>query len=352
MVYKANNEKNGRTPKVDYIEFNFVEDKTIDRADYEKAEKVQATDDAESDPNENPVCLECGGTNVIKDPARGEMICGDCGLVIEEHIIDQGPEWRAYESKEINSKARTGSPTHLIIHDKGLSTTIDWHDQDIFGKKLEPKKRAQIYRLRRWQIRSRVHSSIARNLSRAMGELDRLASQIELPKDIKETAALIYRKAIKGDFIKGKKIGATVAASIYAACRMRKIPRVLEEITKYSKVSKKELARNYRFIVECLNLKVPLMEATDYVSRFSEELQMSPHIQQEAIKVIEQAQGKDLTTGKDPKGLAAAALYIVGTLEGERRTQRDISRVSHITEVTIRNRYKEIARMLNLKLEV
>lgn len=352
MVYKTNYEKAGRTQKVNSIECSLVEEKTDSETDYKKMENIQNIDNAETSLNENIVCTECGGANVIKDPARGEMICGDCGLVIEEHIIDQGPEWRAYESKEINTKARTGSPAHLIIHDKGLSTTIDWHDQDIFGKKIEPKKRAQIYRLRRWQIRSRVHSSIARNLSRAMGELDRLASQIELPKDIKEMAALIYRKAIKGDFIKGKKIGATVAASIYAACRMRKVPRILDEITKYSKVSKKELARNYRFIVECLNLKIPLMEATDYVSRFSEELQLSPHIQQEAIKIIEQAQGKDLTTGKDPKGLAAAALYIVGTLEGEHRTQRDISRVSHITEVTIRNRYKEIARMLNLKLEV
>jgi len=186
VVYKANSEKDGRIQKVDYVECGLIEDKTSSRTDYEKTEKSQRIDNTECGPNEIPVCLECGGSNVIKDPARGEMICGDCGLVIEEHIIDQGPEWRAYESKEINAKARTGSPTHFIIHDKGLSTTIDWHDQDIFGKKLEPKKRAQIYRLRRWQIRSRVHSSIARNLSRAMGELDRLASQIELSKDIKE----------------------------------------------------------------------------------------------------------------------------------------------------------------------
>ncbi|NVM30816.1 MAG: transcription initiation factor IIB [Candidatus Helarchaeota archaeon] len=301
---------------------------------------------------DNETCPECEEGNIIKDPARGEVICGECGLVIEDHIIDQGPEWRAYESKEINKKARTGSPGSLIIHDKGLSTVIDWHDQDIFGKKITPKKRAQIYRLRRWQIRSRVHSSLARNLSKAMSELDRLASQIELPKDIKERAALIYRKAIKGGHIKGKKIGATVAASIYAACRLHKLPRTLEEITRYAKVSKKELARNYRFIVERLNLKIPLMEATDYVSRFSEELQLSPHVQKEASKILGSARKKDLTIGKDPKGLAAAALYIAGVLEGERRTQRDIARVSHVTEVTIRNRYKEIIKNLNLKLDV
>jgi transcription initiation factor TFIIB len=304
------------------------------------------------EPVKDATCAECGSTNIVHDTSRGEKICGDCGLVIEEHIIDQGPEWRAYEAKDINKKARTGSPAHLMIHDKGLSTMIDWHDQDIFGKKIQPKKRAQIYRLRRWQIRSRVHSSLARNLSKAMGELDRLASQLELPKDIKEKAALIYRRAIKGGYIKGKKIGATVAASIYAACRLRKMPRTLEEITRFAKVRKKELARNYRFLVECLKLKIPLMTASDYVTRFSEELQLSPHIQQEANRIISKAEDKELTIGKDPKGLAAAAIYITGVLEGERRTQRDISRVSHITEVTIRNRYKEIVRALNLKLEV
>lgn len=306
----------------------------------------------ECKPIANTVCAECGSINIIHDTARGELICGNCGLVIEEHIIDQGPEWRAYENKEISKKARTGSPTHLMIHDKGLSTMIDWHDQDIFGKKLAPKKRAQIYRLRRWQIRSRVHSSLARNLSKAMGELDRLASQLELPRDIKEKAALIYRKAIKGGYIKGKKIGATVAASIYAACRLSKLPRTLEEITKFAKVKKKELARNYRFIVECLNLRMPLITAVDYVSRFGEELQLSPHVQREASQIIERAENKDLTIGKDPKGLAAAAIYISGVMEGERRTQRDIAQISHITEVTIRNRYKEIVRALSLKLEV
>ena len=301
---------------------------------------------------DDAICPECASIDIVKDPARGELICGNCGLVLEDHIIDQGPEWRAYESKEINKKARTGSPGSLIIHDKGLSTMIDWHDQDIFGRKLTPKKRAQIYRLRRWQTRSRVHSSLARNLSKAMSELDRLASQIELPRDIKERAALIYRKAIKGGHIKGKKIGATVAASIYAACRLHKLPRTLEEITKFAKVSRKELARNYRFIIESLNLKVPLMEASDYISRFGQELELSTHIQKAARDILTQAQQKELTTGKDPKGLAAAALYMAGVLEGERRTQRDISRVAHVTEVTIRNRYKEIGKVLNLRLDV
>ncbi len=336
MIPQVDSKKSRKISKLECVECN-PEDKSIC---------------LECKPVQNIVCAECGSNNLVQDNTRGELVCGDCGLVLEEHIIDQGPEWRAYEGKEMDKKARTGSPAHLMIHDKGLSTMIDWHDEDIFGKKIAPKKRAQIYRLRRWQIRSRVHSSLARNLSKAMGELDRLASQLELPKDIKEQAALIYRKAIKGSFIKGKKIGATVAASLYAACRLRKAPRTIEEITKYAKVSKKELGRNYRYIVECLTLRIPLMNAVDYVTRFSEELHLSPHVQQEARRIIELAEKKDLTIGKDPKGLAAASIYITGVLEGERRTQRDISEISHITEVTIRNRYKDIIKALNLKLEI
>lgn len=324
----------------------------INQINYGKKEKISRTECVECKPIVDTICPECGSNNIVHDTQRGELVCWNCGLVIEEHIIDQGPEWRAYESKEINKKARTGNPAHLMIHDKGLSTVIDWHDQDIFGKKITPKRRAQVYRMRHWQIRSRVHSSLARNLSKAMGELDRLASQLELPRNIKERAALIYRRAIKGQYIKGKKIGATVAASIYAACRIKKVPRTLEEITKYARVNKKELARNYRFLVESLNLKIPSMNAIDYIPRFGEELHLSPHVQQEACRIIEMAQKKELTIGRDPKGLAAAAIYITGILEGERRTQRDISKISHITEVTIRNRYKEIVRALNLKIDI
>ena len=110
-------------------------------------------------------CRECGSVDVVVDPIRGEKICQKCGVVLGERLIDVGPEWRAFTTDERNKRSRVGSPTTYTVHDKGLSTMIDWHDKDFYGKKLSPKRRAQVYRLRKWQIRTRVHSSMDRNFS-------------------------------------------------------------------------------------------------------------------------------------------------------------------------------------------
>ncbi len=303
-------------------------------------------------PNEEIVCPECSSGDIINDTTRGEMICSQCGVVISERIMDSGPEWRAFTNDEREKRSRVGAPTTYTVHDKGLSTMIDWHDKDSFGKKLPPNRRAQIYRLRKWQIRTRVHSSIARNLVIAMNELDRLSSQLGIPKSVKETSAVIYRRAIERRIIRGRSISAMVAAAIYASCRIRKVPRTLDEICSYTSIRRKELGRSYRLIVDNLNIHMPIASPIDYVSRFGEELDLSGRVQQKVCELLEKAREYGLTAGKDPTGLAAACIYIIGIQEGERRTQREISKIAHVTEVTVRNRYKELVKKLKLKVEV
>ena len=113
-------------------------------------------------------CPECSSKNLIHDNDTGETICGDCGLVLYEQMLDKGPEWRAFTQQEKASRSRVGMPTSYSIHDKGLSTTISQIDRDAFGRKLPQSTRLQMWRLRKWQIRSRVHSSTDRNLAQAM----------------------------------------------------------------------------------------------------------------------------------------------------------------------------------------
>ena len=120
-----------------------------------------------SDVSSEPVtCSECGSISVVEDMTRGERVCGECGLVLSDHRIDTGAEWRAFSSEESDARSRVGAPVRYTVHDKGLSTVIDWRDRDTSGKKLSPTRRSEIYRLRKWQIRSRVHSSMDRNLAR------------------------------------------------------------------------------------------------------------------------------------------------------------------------------------------
>lgn len=297
-------------------------------------------------------CPDCGSNNFVQDTQRGEVVCAQCGLVIHHHLIDPGPEWRAFSNEEKQKRSRVGSPTSPTVHDKGLTTIIDWRDKDIHGKKISPRRRATIYRIRRWQTRTRTATATERNLAYAMSELERISSQLAIPAPAKQTAANIYRKIIKKSLIRGRSIEAMIAAATYTACRIRKIPRTLDEIAKHSHVNKKELARCYRLIVKELQIKTPTADPKDYIPRLTAELQLSPKTQTLATQIIQQAKQKGITAGKDPVGLAASALYIAALLTGEKRTQREISEAADITEVTVRNRYKELISKLGIDVDV
>src|SRR5208283_276763 len=185
-------------------------------------------------------CPECESKNLVHDYDSGETICGDCGLVLYEQMMDKGPEWRAFTAEEKTSRSRVGMPTSYSIHDKGLSTAISQVDRDAFGRKLPLSTRLQMWRLRKWQIRSRVHSSIDRNLAQAMSELERLSSKVSIPRSTKEKSAIIYRKALDKGLVRGRSIAAIAAAALYAACRGSGTPRTLREIAEASLVDKKD----------------------------------------------------------------------------------------------------------------
>ncbi|MHA1731277.1 MAG: transcription initiation factor IIB [Promethearchaeota archaeon] len=301
--------------------------------------------------HELEVCPECSSDHIIVDAARGERICNSCGLVIGERLIDEGPEWRAFTSDERGRRSRVGPPSTYTVHDKGLSTVIDWRDRDAFGKKLSPSRRAQVYRLRKWQVRSRVHSSFDRNLSQAMNELDRLCSQLRLPRGVKESSAVIYRKSIEKRLIRGRSIESMIAASVYTACRSLKIPRTLDEVSKHTRISKKELGRCYRLLLKEMEMSIPTVSAVDFIPRLGTELNLSGRTQRRAVLILEKANHSGITAGKDPTGLAAASIYVAAIQEGERRTQHEIAEKAAVTEVTVRNRYKELLRELSLHIQ-
>ncbi|MCQ5337603.1 MAG: transcription initiation factor IIB [Candidatus Methanomethylicia archaeon] len=295
-------------------------------------------------------CPNCGSTSFVNNYERGEVVCTNCGLVVTEKVIDRGPEWRAFTSEERDKRSRVGSPLSPTVHDKGLSTVIDWRDKDAMGRKLEPKKRIEILRWRKWQIRTRVHSSIDRNLAQAMSELDRISSQLELPKSVKEEAAVIYRKAVEKGLVRGRSIESVMAAAIYAACRTQKVPRTLDEIAKYTKAGRKDVARCYRLLLKEVNIKIPIADPIDFTVRIGSILNLSGITQHRAAEIIREAKKRGITAGKDPAGLAAAAIYIASLLENERRTQKEIAQAAQVTEVTVRNRYKELMRELKIEI--
>ncbi|MEE8168299.1 MAG: transcription initiation factor IIB [Candidatus Hydrothermarchaeales archaeon] len=297
-------------------------------------------------------CPECGSRSLSRDYDRAEIVCNDCGLVIDEKIIDLGPEWRAFDHEQRTKRSRVGAPMTYTIHDKGLSTVIDWRNKDCYGRDIAPGKRAQLYRLRKWQQRIRVSNATERNLAFALTELDRVASRLALTKNVREAAAVVYRRAVEKGLIRGRSIEGVAAASLYAACRQCKVPRTLDEIADSAKMNRKEIGRTYRFVSRELNINLKPTTPIDYVPRFGSELTLSGEVQSKAIEILKKAMDQELTSGRGPTGVSAAAIYIASVLLGERRTQREVADVAGVTEVTIRNRYKELAERLDIEITI
>ncbi|WP_423792321.1 transcription initiation factor IIB [Methanocaldococcus indicus] len=305
-------------------------------------------DKKEEKKEEEIVCPICGSKEVIKDYERAEIVCSVCGCVIKENLFDVGPEWRAFDHEQKMKRCRVGAPTTLTIHDKGLSTVIDWKDKDSYGKDISANKKAQLYRLRKWQRRIRVCDASERNLAFALSELDRIAAKLNLPKHVKEHAARIYRNAVEKGLIRGRSIEGVVTAAIYAACRICRVPRTLDEIAEVSRVERKEIGRTYRFLARELGIKLTPTSPIDYVPRFASALGLPGEVESKAIQILEKAAEKGLTSGRGPTGVAAAAIYIASVLLGHRKTQREVAEVAGVTEVTIRNRYKELTEHLDI----
>ena len=298
--------------------------------------------------DEETKCPECNSEHLVHDYKRGELVCKACGLVLDDNFIDQGPEWRAFDAEQSEKRSRSGAPMTVMIHDKGLSTEIGWGNKDNYGKSVPSKNRAQLYRMRKWQHRTRVTNSTERNLALALNELNSLSSKIGLHRNVRETAASIYRRAVNSNLIRGRSVEGVAAAALYAACRKCNVPRTLDEITRASRVSKKEISRTYRFISRELKMKLIPTSPIAYVSRFCSDLELRGEVEVKAVEILKEATAKELTSGRGPTGVAAAAIYVASVLCNQRKTQKEIAEVVGVTEVTIRNRYKELTEHLDI----
>lgn len=288
-------------------------------------------------------CPECESVDLTYDAQKGEIVCNECGLVIEEKIVDTGQEGGGQYDKS-EKKGRGGAPMSIQKYDKGLTTNVG-EISDIY--KLEAGQTRKFLRLKKWQ--ERVSTSIERNLRLAMAELRRVASFLSLPSVIRDEASRVYNYVLQRGLVRGRSMESVIASCIYAACRSYNIPRTLDEISEASDVERKEIGRTYRFIVRKLKIKVTPSSPKDYVLRFSSILHLSPKTQNEAFKILKKADVSELTSGRGPAGISAAALYVAALLNDEKKTQREVADVAGITEVTIRNRYKELTERLGLE---
>jgi transcription initiation factor TFIIB len=295
------------------------------------------------------VCPECGSRHTIRDGKAGEIICQGCGLVIQDTILDKGPEWRAFTPEQWKARRRAGSKKSLTMYDKGLSASI-FIKGDVYSGKLSSNECYKMLRLRRLNIRSKLHKSVERNLFQAMIILNKLCEKLKIPRRLHESAAMIYRKALGKGLVRGRSIAAIAAASLYIALRRANIPRTIKEISDASSRRKKEVSRCYRLVLWELGYKTPIDDPVQYVSKIASNAGISQSAQTRALQLLRKARQMRVTVGKDPSGVAAAALYIACSELDEKVTQRELAEAANVTEVTIRNRYKGLLIDMKLKL--
>jgi transcription initiation factor TFIIB len=287
-------------------------------------------------------CPECGNDKYVTDHEKGETVCRYCGFVVQEKSLNPAPEWRAFTLTEQQARARVGAPTSLLRHDMGLSTTFQ-PSKDNKGNVLPWTLRQKMTRLWKWNNRARMHSR-ERNLIQAMNELTRLADKLHIARAIVDTAAHLYRHNL--GHVRGRSIEGMMAAILYLSCRLTKTPLNLKALASASPRSRREITRCYRIVQRDNNFTIPIDDPSQYISRIASKTKLSQRTQNRAMRVILQAKAKHAVVGKNPLGMAAAALYMAAKTTQESVTQRELAEAAEVTEVTIRNRYKNLSKIL------
>ena len=286
--------------------------------------------------------VSCPPDKIIYDEERGEYICTETGEVLEERVVDEHADWRAFTPEEKMERDRVGSPVNQSVHDLGITTEIG------LGKRLDGKKRLEALKLMKLHNKTRFESG-NRTIIKGLLEIERLCSLLNLPKPVRDEASILFKKAYQKGLVKGRSVDIIAAASIYVACRKMNVVRTTKEIAQYTDLDKIKIERHYRLLVWTLKLNIQPASIKDYIVKFGNQLKLSEKTINNALQLEEKIKGK--ISGKDPKAVACALLYISGLLNDERRTQKEVARVADISELSIRSRYKEIVNMLKIKFD-
>ncbi len=301
-------------------------------------------------PESHGRCTQCGSRHWLEDPVTGEVACHVCGFIVKHVGTDMGPEWRNFGG-EGSDRRRGGPPQSILYDDLGLSTVI-----------LEPHKsrglprdaKDKIWRMRRFDLSTKANPSRARNLHMARDLLELYGDKLHLSTHVMIRAMQIYRQALAKGLIRGRAIRNIMAAAVYYACRLTNTPRDLKQFeAAYPIVRKKEVARDYRLLVKHLRLKPPIADPVIHVRRIASRLNLGEEVVERTIGLLEEGRRIGAIYGKDPVGMAGAALYLVCKDRHSEISQKKIARAARVTEVTIRNRSKDLEeKLVKAKMQI
>lgn len=305
---------------------------------------------------ETQCCPECQ-SSLVDDTQQGEIICSGCGVVVADQMADNGPEMKSSNLEDKMRLARATGQTTYSQHDLGIATEISMSTKDFSGKSINSQVANQMHNLRKWQQRVRVSSPRERRLANVLAKVGETCQNLSLPKNVLETASMIYRNLDGKVEVKGKSVASITVATIYMACKQCDVVRSLEEICrgicapKDVKAKTKLAARYYRtMVMELGSSTAPVVTMDKYISKIANLTNTDVRVERLALEIAEKTKDNNIADGKAPNGIAAAYLYVSSILLGQNVLQRDVSSIAGVTEVTIRNRCKEILTSYKVKI--
>jgi transcription initiation factor TFIIB len=331
---------------------------TRDNPNYDfPIDKIQNIENKGKNSSKKPnqiLCSICKTSDkIVTDPESGEIICSNCGMVISDKVEDTSHSERHIftgEPGRDDTRARTGARTSLARHDMGLATIIGRSDRDSSGQKIDPSIHSTMQRLRKWDFRGQLNTPSDRNLRTAFKLLDALKDKLGLSDAAIEKVAYIYRKVQERGLVRGRSIPAVLAAAVYIAYRELGISKTMKDIAAASNLKRKNIARTYRQLVLELDYKVPNTDPTKCIAKVANKANLSEKTKRKALNIMEKVTENEISAGKDPMGVAATVLYISCIKTGENISQKDISHAAGITDVTLRNRFKDLKNQLTIEL--
>jgi transcription initiation factor TFIIB len=315
-------------------------------------ESIENNKNYTSSRNTETLCSVCKRSDkMVTDAESGEIICSNCGMVLidkvedtsqlERHIFTGGVGGQMDETR-----ARTGAPTSLASHDMGLATIVGKSDRDASGTKIDPSIHSTMQRLRTWDFRLKLNTTSDRNLRTAFKLLDTLKDKLGLSDAVIENTAYLYRKSQQRKFLRGRSIPSVICATTHIACRDLGVPKTMKDIAAASNVKRKNIARTYRQLMLELDYKVPNIDPIKCIAKVANKANLTERTKRQALNIMKKVTENEISAGKDPMGLAATVLYISCIKTGENISQKDISNVAGVTEVTLRNRFKDLKNQL------
>jgi len=281
----------------------------------------------------------CNDGFIITDYETGEIVCQNCGTVIQSVDSQESSDRNLF--KKIDHTSHGGNISSLRLYDMGLATIIGKFNQDSSGKSLDYQIKSDFKRMRLWDSRSQAKTSSQRNLRYALLEMDKLKEKLFLSDFVMERSAYLYRKAAKAQLIRGRSIKGVLGACVYIACREMEVTRTIMDISKSLQENKNSIARNYRILFQNLKLVVSVPDFTKCIIKIANNLEILENTKQEVIHIFDIMKEKELTAGKKPNAVATTVIYMASIKTNLNLSKKKIAVISGVPSVTIRNRYNE-----------